>query len=252
MAFGSGDLHLPTLMKNFSEWKALPSPQSEQYLNERVAPSIKPLFDIASRVKLPAPSLILGAAHQLMNLKWEQALGPLPSLESALSTLFSAAQTDSSAADRAVGICPLPLYEFNERDWELLLMGRRVGEVRERLKELGIYQYFFPAPDHLLLGIADRQVSANGNLVEVAERVPTLGHPIGPPELFPDAKSLVDVLDALKGSGYVAEAEIGVAITASGREVRQQVKVMPREGLIYKISRLFSAKVDISLKDLFR
>ena len=250
-AFGHGALELPTISKTFSEWRSLAEAEQQKYFEENVAPAIKPLFETSARVNLPMTSMILSGVHQLVNLDWQTTLGELPSIDGVLTMLFSIMNTDSTEPDRNAGICPLPLYEFKEADWELILAGRRVADVRERLKELGIFQYFFPAPEQLLLGIADQHVSKIDSLIEVAEKVPALGHPIGQPEIFPDAKSLRDVLDALKGTGYVAEAEIGVTITQSGREVRQQVKVLPREGLIQKISRLFSVKADISLKDLF-
>jgi hypothetical protein len=50
--------------------------------------------------------------------------------------------------------------------------------------------------------------------------------------------------------GYVVDADFGVKITSKGREVRQTIKIRPREGLISKISKLVSIKLNISAKDL--
>ena len=115
---------------------------------------------------------------------------------------------------------------------------------------IGIYQYFFPAPDQLLLGLADKQVTKDGSLVVAAEQAPTHGHPLGEPELFTDPKSLLETLEELKGIGYVGDAEFGLEITEKGRAVRQTIRVRPRESLINKISKIVSVKVDVSLKDL--
>jgi hypothetical protein len=91
-----------------------------------------------------------------------------------------------------------------------------------------------------------------GSVVLAAEEAPTHGHPFGAPEIFQDTASLVETLEGLKGAGYVADAEIGVEITEKGRAVRQNIKVRPREGLINKISKIISVKVDVSTKDLLK
>src|SRR5262245_39986648 len=60
----------------------------------------------------------------------------------------------------------------------------------------------------------------------------------------------LETLEELKGIGYVADAEFGLEITEKGRAVRQTINVRPREGLINKISKIVSVKVNVSLKDL--
>src|SRR5262249_31528406 len=62
--------------------------------------------------------------------------------------------------------------------------------------------------------------------------------------------TLLETLEELKGIGYVADAEFGLEITEKGRAVRQTINVRPREGLINKISKIVSVKVNVSLKDL--
>lgn len=204
-----------------------------------------PLFDTSSRLQLPVTSQILGLAQQLINLDWSNNIDPKAPFEGLLRMLSTTIAYDSLESDRTLGVCPMPLYELSESDWELMLSGTRVDEIRVRLKELGIYQYFFPAPEHLLLGIAEQRVTKDGNVVAVAEQAPALGHPIGQPELFQDADTLLDVMDELKSRGYMAEADFGLTITERGRELHQQVRIRPREGLIHKLSRLISVKLDI-------
>ena len=155
-------------------------------------------------------------------------------------------------ADRRLGVCPIPLYDFSEADYELLLSGKDIDELQARLKALGIYQYFFPAPDQLLLGLADNRVTEDGSLVLAAEEAPTHGHLLGAPELFQDNATLLETLEELKGAGYVADAEFGVEITDKGRAVRQNIKIRPRESLISKIAKIISVKLDISAKDIFK
>jgi hypothetical protein len=84
---------------------------------------------------------------------------------------------DNPAIDRQHGICPVPLYEFGQRDWELLLSGENLDDVEDRLRQLGIYQYFFPPPDHIALGLADRGASSTASAITAALGVvPDLGH----------------------------------------------------------------------------
>jgi hypothetical protein len=223
--------------------------QKNEELNRTIGPAIKPLFDAAARVRLPFAVQVMDIVEQITNMDWQSTL-QAPSLETFLSTVLSMTTIDSAAADRQLGICPIPLYDFSEADYELLLSGKDIDELRARLKALGIYQYFFPAPDQLLLGLADKQVTKDGSLVLAAEQAPPHGHPLGDPELLKDPRNLLETLEELKGIGYVADAEFGLEITEKGRSVRQTINVRPREGLINKISKIVSVKVNISLKDL--
>ena len=191
----------------------------------------------------------MDVVEQLTNLDWKSSLEG-PSAETFMQVFLSAITLDSAEADRRLGVCPIPLFDFSEADHELLMTGTDIEAIRARLKELGIYQYFYPAPDQLLLGLADNNVTKDGSLIVAAEQAPTHGHPFGSPELFDDAKTLPEMLEELTGKGYVADADIGVKITSKGREVRQTIKIRPREGLISKISKLVSIKLNISTKDL--
>jgi hypothetical protein len=204
---------------------------TNEIIQTKIIPVIKPLFETASKIRLPFSVQVMDVVEQLTSLDWKSST---LSMEGFLITLFSMTTLDSTSADRRLGICPIPLYEFSEADCELLLSGKNVEEVQARLKALGIYQYFFPAPDQLLLGLADNNVTKDGSLVLAAEEAPTHGHPLGAAELLQDKANLLETLEELKGAGYVADAEIGLEITEKGRTVRQNVKIRPREGLIVK------------------
>ena len=232
---------LTTLLTNAEEKK--------EELGRTIGPAIKPLFDTAAKVRLPFAVQVMDIVEQITNMDWQSTL-QAPSLANFLGTALSMTTIDSAAADRVLGICPIPLYDFSEADYELLLSGEDIDELRARLKVLDIYQYFFPAPDQLLLGLADKQVTKDGSLVLAAEQAPSHGHPLGDPELLEHPTSLRETLEELKGIGYVAEAEVGIEITEKGRAVRQTIKARPRESLLNKISKIVSVKVDVSLKDL--
>jgi hypothetical protein len=229
--------------------------RAKQNANEvfgtQIVPAVKPLFQTANRVRLPLGSQVMDIAEQIVHMDWAPFLEK-PDLPGFLAALFSMTTIDSSEADRKLGICPIPLYDFSDADYELLLAGRDVTQLRARLKELGIYQYFFPAPDQLLLGLADKHVTKDGSLVLAAEEAPIHGHPLGTPEILRDNASLMETLEELKGRGYVADAEYGIEITDKGREIRQNIKIRPREGLINKLSKIVSIKIDLSLKDFFK
>jgi hypothetical protein len=62
----------------------------------------------------------------------------------------------------------------------------------------------------------------------------------------------IEIVDALKDRGLVIEGDLGLSVTDRGLETRANVRFKPREGLLSKISNLFSVKVDLSLKDIFK
>jgi hypothetical protein len=253
-AYGSGQIDpakIAAVIQRNSKSKKRVDQQTSSF-NEKVAPFIKPLFDTAVKIKLPLSVQVMDIVEQLINIDWQAQFLKSPSLEGFLQTIFSIASMDSSELDRQLGVCPIPLYELTESDHELFVSGTELDEVRDRLKALGIYQYFFPSPDHLLLGLAHKQITNDGSLVLAAEKAPAHGHPIGAPELFSTPATLMETLEELTGRGYVAEGEFGVTITNSGREIRQNIQFRPREGLISKIAKIVSVKVDLSLKDLIK
>lgn len=248
------DIHaLATLLTQMSTKQKKRAQQSANDLfSAKLGPAIKPLFDTATKVRLPFSVQVLDIVEQIANVDWTSTFLKTPTTETFLSTLLSMTAIDSAAADRRLGVCPIPLYDFSEADYELLLSGKDIDELQARLKALGIYQYFFPAPDQLLLGLADNRVTEDGSLVLAAEEAPTHGHLLGAPELFQDNATLLETLEELKGAGYVADAEFGVEITDKGRAVRQNIKIRPRESLISKIAKIISVKLDISAKDIFK
>ncbi|MDR3466805.1 MAG: hypothetical protein P4M07_12750 [Xanthobacteraceae bacterium] len=225
---------------------------TQRFFSTKVGPALKPLFETAAKVRLPFVNQTMDVIGQLSTLDWPAHLRESPDLAGFINLFLSTVSLDSAEVDRKLGVCPIPMYEFSEQDYELLLSGNRIDEVRERLKALGIYQYFFPPADHLLLGLADNDIKLQGSLVRAAEEAPRYGHPIAPSEIFRDAATLGEVLEELKGRGYIAEGEIEEVITEEGKKIRQNLKIRPSESLFSKLSKLINVKVDISTKDFFK
>lgn len=159
---------------------------------------------------------------------------------------------DPVAADRALGVCSLPLYDLAEPDVQVFQTGSDVEAVREVLQRHGILQYFFPSPDQLALGLADQASRPAGQIVADLIRTPDAGHPFGAFEFVDSSLDLNEVVVALQERGLLVEGEAGVEITPEGKVVRAQVRFKPREGLLVRLANVFSIKMDLNLKDLFK
>jgi hypothetical protein len=158
---------------------------------------------------------------------------------------------DPSETDRRLGLCTLPLFEFSPDEAELFYSGTEISRVTELLKTRQIYQYFFPSPDQLALGLTEKNSLKKETLVEYLKRTPQAGHPLGLNEILSTNVQVSDLIDVLKERGLCTEGEIGIELTEKGRVIRATVRFKPREGVIAKISRVFSVKIDMSLKDFF-
>jgi hypothetical protein len=159
---------------------------------------------------------------------------------------------DPVAVDRGLGVCSVPLYDIDQTDVQLFQAGTDIDAVREVLRRQGILQYFFPAPDQLALGLAERAPRSTEELVEALTRTPDVGHPFGEFEFVDSSLDLNEVIVALREGGWVVEGEAGVEVTPQGKSVRAQVRFKPREGLLSRLANVFSVKLDLSLKDLFK
>ena len=133
----------------------------------------------------------------------------------------------------------------------MLLSGNRIEDIQERLKALGLYQYFFPSPDQIALGVTDRTPATTLNTISSAiELSPALGHPLGPAELVSGPAAVSKVIEELQDQGLLVEGEYGFEVTEKGATARATVKFRPREGLVSKLIQRLNVKVDISAKDL--
>ena len=162
------------------------------------------------------------------------------------------ANLDPVATDRLMGVCSIPLYDLSGEEIANLITHGDEEEAREILKRHDVLQYFFPAADHLALGLLDREPVSADVIVDRLKQTPELGHPFGPLEIVDQNVQLVEVVDALQERGLLVEGKANIEITPEGRSVRTEVSFKPREGLVSKLLRQFSFKVELSLKDLFK
>src|SRR5262249_27518247 len=156
--------------------------------------------------------------QQAAYIDWAGALkaardGDLKSFSLSLDNLL---RYDNLANDREYGVCPLPLYEFSDLDWELFLSGERLDDVRERLRQLDILQYFYPPPDQLAIGLVDRGLSTEAAVINAVEIAPELGHPFGNAEIIQGRISVPILIDELQQRKLLVEGEVGLEVTPSG------------------------------------
>ncbi|OWK19863.1 hypothetical protein AJ88_38130 [Mesorhizobium amorphae CCBAU 01583] len=134
----------------------------------------------------------------------------------------------------------------------MLHSGKHIDEVQERLKSLNIFQYFFPPADNLALGLIDKGLSAGDQLRAGFKLAEAQGHLISPNTIVPDAASMTDMIDELQARGFVVSGETEIAIGPEGTTFRQTISHRPAEGLIERLSKIVSFKLDLSLKDLLK
>lgn len=154
------------------------------------------------------------------------------------------------AADLAVGVCPLPMYQFEAAELDLFQRDGDPELISDSLRRHGVLQYFFPTVDHLALGLVDRGVLTRREVKELVASVPKEGHPLATAEIIAPETKLSQLLDALAERNLVVQGELSVELTPEGQAVRQVVRFQPREGLLSKVLNRFT--VSLNLKDLFR
>ena len=170
---------------------------------------------------------------------------PVPTLE-----LQNAIRHDLYSIELKTGICPFPLNKISEKNLEIIKMGTSKDEIQQILKNAGIYQYFFPAPDHFLMGLIDQGIQKEAELIHAHEITPALGHPWGDFEIVSPQRKAKDLIESLKDSGYVAEATFGLEVSSEGKVAREEIKIKPRESTIHKIINMIN--IDIKLKSLIK
>jgi hypothetical protein len=207
---------------------------------------------VIANVALPALTQIVDIFQQLACLDWKEIFEGTTE-DHARIHLARLRDIDNMAIDRQHGICPVPLYEFQDQDWELFNSGMRVEDARERMKQLGIFQYFFPPADHLVLGAVERGVDKAPDVVAAVNTAPSLGHPFGELELLDGVSDLPALIEQFKALNYLVETDLSYELTPEGRTVRANVRTRPREAFFEKLLNRFSLNANVSLspKDLF-
>lgn len=231
------------------ELKALEGQPLPVLMNSVVGGALVNLVDSVISSKLPPLRQIVAFLEQLPYVDW-QAMGARLQANSSKIPLQSLLAVNNISRDLNYGICPIPLYEFQTQEWERILAGGQSELVREKMKEVGLFQYFFPAVDHLALGLIDRGITSKELVIRAIEATPTLGHPFGKSELLTSPTSLVETVESLNDLGFLTEGESTVEITPEGTVQRATVKFRPREGLLSKLLARFNVNVSVSPRDL--
>lgn len=247
---GTAQVDLSAMSSQLQQIKDEPS--TNVALSEAYMAIIDPIASSFKHLNLPPLNQVLAAVQQAALLDWSvigEALKDKP--ESVIIPLAGLLTVDSMAVDRDHGVCPIPLYEFSEADWELFLRGARPDEVRDRLKQLDIFQYFFPAPDQVALGIAERRGGSAEQISDALALSPVLGHPFGDSE-FTSSSQPSQVVEQLHEMGMVVEGEMGIEVTPAGSTTRASIKFRPRESLVSKLLQRFSINVGINPNDFLR
>ncbi|HEX8888295.1 MAG TPA: hypothetical protein VF779_03920 [Pyrinomonadaceae bacterium] len=146
--------------------------------------------------------------------------------------------------DHQAGLCSIQFDRFAHDEIELIQSGVDMEAIKEMLRRRHLFQYFFPAPDHLALGLIESgRVHSLPQLIDQLVRTPDLGHPFGPNELMTVKLSFTEMVKELQNLGLVKEGTSGLEITDEGRRTRALVRDKPREGLLFKILNRISANL---------
>jgi hypothetical protein len=219
-------------------------------LNEQMADWFSPLAQqIANAKAVGSINLTQGLGQlmeQVLKMNWQMPSDDPDSVVADFSKLLTGLRTHT---DSQLGVCTIPVYDFNPDELEALHGGTDDDAIEAILRGHDIFQYFFPAPDQTALGLIDRGQHSLENIEEVARIAPDLGHPYGPSELV-SAQDLPALIDELRSRDLVVEGEIGLELTPDGKAQRATVRFKPREGLISKIINRITVK--INLKNLIK
>ena len=147
--------------------------------------------------------------------------------------------------DLATGTCPFFIDLLGPHAFECIQDGDDTKAVRDVLESLDILQYFFPAPDQLALGIADRYACSPTELAASVSSAESLGHPLSKSEVV-SVSELTGMVIALQNCGLVVEGEGKFELTPKGQSIRTTVRFKPRESVVSKI--LNRVSVNLSLK----
>jgi hypothetical protein len=158
--------------------------------------------------------------------------------------LSSLTGSPATSLDSQLGICGLPLYEMSDSDLDAFVDPHGLDAARDVLRRHNVLQFFFPAPDQLLLGSIDRGAAITA-ADEPATLAARLGHPTGEMELVPGDTPLTDLIDALQDRKLLVEGEVSVELTEEGRAQRASVKFSAREGIVSKIVNRISVSIDL-------
>jgi hypothetical protein len=233
-SFGSQEISLGQLSE------ALEEKEIGGEIQTSIGPHIAGIMETVSRIPVNYVAVFQEAIAQLALLRFSA-----PIVDEGFSIQLSdLLELDVCRQDRVYGNCPFPLYELTGEMHEDLLTGD-VELTKKILEDLGILPYFFPKIDNVLLGLSENLRLPESQLVQAAKLAPEEGHPMEQSALLEEfRKDPISLVREFKRIGYLIEAEESISLSEAGKEVRSYVRTRPQEGLISKIARVFSVKVE--------
>lgn len=206
----------------------------------------------AMKSALPVKHHLFTIVEQLYDIDWSkfEKLGSDDMLQQATEFFTQFSTIDSLERDREQGICPIPTYEFTEKDWELFSNPNDLDEISQRLKEMDVLQYFYPPTDQLALGIIDKGIGTHADVAKAFDLSAKQGHELAGNEVIEETAELGELIEELRSKGYLVEGEFSLEVSEVGKSIRKNLQFRPREGLISKLSKLISVKVDLNLNDM--
>lgn len=193
-------------------------------------------------VPLDMLAQVLNVVKQFTLIEVQKAVETTP--DNLVLNFSKLASSDLNELDRELGVCAIPIYQFGDEDWKIFLDGN-TSDVENHLKSIGVFQYFFPPPDHAALGLVDRGVKSQGDLIKHVDTLTNLGHPQGDPEIV-STRKLADMVDALRDRDLVVEGEFGLEVSESGKTIRSTVRFKPREGALSKVLNKLSLTLNVN------
>lgn len=215
--------------------------------SDRISETFGKFMERVGWSDLPFKTHAQNLIEQMSGASWPTIKidGTVSPLDIAFNVINNFSKIDNMLADRENGICPIPTYEFSETDWELLLSGTKKDDVTQRLRDLDIYQYFFPSKDAFALGMVDRGVGNIQDLARGVDQAEKDGHIFENNKIIDNAADIQEIIQAFSNMGIVSEGEMSWEVADEGKIIRSSVKLRPSEGLISRLSKIISLKVDI-------
>ncbi len=233
-------------LKDLETFGSRPEEERNQ-LGEALAPQLQPLMETVAQWIRNAQSLqsfrllevVQQILEQIVRIHWITPDGP----GADLTDLFAG---DPAIEDIPLGTCGFPLFAFSGDEMETVNSGTDLDEIRRLLRKHNVFQYFFPPPDQLALGLVERQPQDETAIVRQLEQSARLGHPHAVNELLGEDVQLVDLIDALKERKFLVGGEVSLELTPEGESVRHTIRYTPREGTVSKILNRFNVSLDVS------
>ena len=242
---GSDEINFHRLTATIDRFNRLSKRQQSKLMKNLFGAAMERIGLAFRHVSLPLAAQLVTVIRQGSNLDWEAAFKASRSDEkNPVIPLRGLTSIDNLATDRKFGVCPIPLNELDEDEWTLLNAPSDIPAIREKLMEMGIYQYFFPSPDELAVGFVERGMAVTDRVERAIQTTDQLGHKLSDTSLVDVQANVPAMMKELEEAGYIAEGEFGFEVTPEGKSFRSNFKVRPKESVLTKVINRISVTID--------